>query len=167
MCHVQNIIMNTTKTPVQHHSSRTSGLPPPSQVCTAKERVTRHYSHRQYGPQKFAVSHRVTNFISCMEVKSTPNLTPSDRAPPLLRAHESLWTYIPYYIYFNLLHVTHGILSQEGLSYNKAQMQSIPIQWTSQWTAQKYNHTVRFKVLMAISIKIMVFCDMTLTFVDI
>jgi hypothetical protein len=91
MCHVKNIIMDITKTPVQHHSSRTLGLPPPlSQVCTAKERVTKHYSHRQYVPHKFAMSHRVTNFISYMEVQSTPNLTPSDRTPPLLTAHESL-----------------------------------------------------------------------------
>ena len=91
MCCVGNINMNTTETPFHHHSSRNLGLPPPFlQVCTAKERVTRHYSHRQYVPHKFALSQKVTNFISYMEVQSTPNLTPSDRAPPLLRAHESL-----------------------------------------------------------------------------
>jgi hypothetical protein len=93
MCHVGNIIMNTTETPVHHHSSRTLGLPSPlSKVCTAKERVTKHYSHRQYAPHKFALSQRVTNFISYMEVQSTPDLTPSDRASPSLRANESLRT---------------------------------------------------------------------------
>lgn len=93
MCHVGNIITNSTETPVHHHSSRTVGLPPPlSQVCTAKERVSRHYSHRQYVPHKFALSQRVTNIIFYMEGQSTPDLTPSDRAPPSLRAREILGT---------------------------------------------------------------------------
>jgi len=80
MCHVGSIIMNTTETPVQHHSSRTLCIPPPlSQVCIAKERVTRHYSHRQYGPHKFALSQRVTHFISYMKEQSIPVLTTSDK----------------------------------------------------------------------------------------
>ena len=70
--------MSTTETPVHLHSSRNIGLPPPlSQVCTVKERVTRNYSDRQYVPHKFVLNHRVTNFISYMEVQSIPDLIPS------------------------------------------------------------------------------------------
>jgi hypothetical protein len=130
MCHVTNIFMvNTTVTPLQHHSSRTLGLPPLLAVCTAKERVTRHYSHRQYVPYKFTLWVKGIKTLFLIWRYSQPLMWRHlIQPPPALSVHES--------------------------GHANGQHRNT-------------NHTVRFKVLMAMSIKIMVFCDMTLpTFLD-